>query len=246
MAVDSPGGETGPANLGLDGPARRLIGVFLFPVRTFRSIARRPGWLLPLVLWTAFSFIVGELVLSRTDWESVIRRGSARRQQSLSDSQIDAAVERSRRLAWVFDVFAALTPTVVALVTAGALWAACEAFGWDLRFRQSFGVTTHAFLPGILASLALFAMLWGRDTIDPRGLDDLVPTSPGLLVDRQAAPALHSLLSSLDLLSIWTMALLVIGLSEATGAPRRRMAGLVVGLWALYVLGKAGVAALFA
>jgi hypothetical protein len=245
MGEDAAGRLPEAVAVGPDGAAARLIGVFLFPVRTFRSIARRPGWVLPLALWTALSFLVGELVLARTDWDSVIRRGVARRQQTLSDSQIDAAVERSRRLSWVFDVFAAVTPAVVALATAGALWAACEAFGWELRFRQSLGVTVHAFLPGILASLALLAMLWGRDTIDPQSLGDLIPTSAGPLVEREAAPALHSLLSSLDLLSFWTMALLVLGLSEATGAPRRRMAGLVLGLWALYVLGKAGVTALF-
>jgi hypothetical protein len=122
---------------------------------------------------------------------------------------------------------------------------ACQAFGWELRFRQSLGVTAHAFLPGILISVALLGLLWTRGTIDPRSLGDLIPTSAGPLVDRRAAPALHSLLSSVDLVSFWTMALLVLGLSEATKAPRGRMTGLVLGLWGLYVLGKAGVAALF-
>jgi hypothetical protein len=65
-------------------------------------------------------------------------------------------------------------------------------------------------------------------------------------VDRQSAPGLHSLLASVDVLSFWTMALLVLGLSEATGVRKGRMAGLVLGLWGLYVLGKAGVAILLA
>jgi hypothetical protein len=246
MGGGPPAGTPERAAIGPEGPASRLIGVFLFPVRTFRSIARRPGWVLPLALWTAFSFLAGQLVLARTDWETVIRQRVAGRQPTASRSQIAAAAQRSRRIAWIFDVFAVVTPTVVALTTAGVLWAACQAFGWEVRFRQSLGVTAHAFVPGILASAALLAVLWGRDTIDPRSLGDLIPTSPGPLVDRQTAPLLHCLLSSFDLLSAWTMALLVLGLSEATGAPGRRMAGLVVGLWALYVLGKLGVTALFA
>jgi hypothetical protein len=46
-------------------------------------------------------------------------------------------------------------------------------------------------------------------------------------------------------MSFWTMVLLVLGFSSATGAPRGRMAALVLGLWGVYVLGKTGVAVLF-
>jgi hypothetical protein len=42
------------------------------------------------------------------------------------------------------------------------------------------------------------------------------------------------------------MALMVLGLAAAANASRRRVAILVVSLWALFVLGKAGVTALFA
>jgi hypothetical protein len=88
-------------------------------------------------------------------------------------------------------------------------------------------------------------LLWGRSTIDPQGLDDVLRTSPAFLVSRQADKTLHSLLGSLDLLSFWTMGLLVLGLSAATSARRGRMAILVVSLWGLYVLGKAGLGIVF-
>ncbi len=223
----------------------RLFGVFVSPVRTFAGIARRPGWLLPLALWTALSFLLGELVLSRTDWRTVIREGASRREQKLTDRQLDALVERSRRLSWLFEVFAAVTPALLTLATAGALWVACQAFGWELEFRQSFGVTAHAFLPGIVASIALLALLWNRHTIDPGTVDALLPTNPGFLVDRRTDPTLHAMLSSLDLLSLWTIGLLVVGLSAATGTARGRVAALVASLWGLYVVGKAGITALF-
>lgn len=234
-----------PPSPGPDGALGRLVGAFVSPVRTFGAIAQKPTFLAPLVLWTALSFLVSELVLSRTDWRSVIVEGSARREQKLTEKQIDQAVEGSRRFQWVFEVFAAAAPAAVAVITAGALWMACQAFGWDVRFRQSLGVTSHAFLPSILAAIALFAVLWGRPTIDPQGLDDVLRTSPAFLVSAHADKTLHGLLASLDLLSFWTMALLVIGLSAAAKTSRGRMAALVVSLWGLYVLGKAGVTALF-
>jgi hypothetical protein len=93
--------------------------------------------------------------------------------------------------------------------------------------------------------VALLAMLWNRDSIDPGTVGDLLPTNPGVLVSAKTAKTLHSLLSTLDLMSFWTMGLLVLGLSAATGASQGRMAGLILGLWGLYVLGKAGVTAIF-
>ena len=63
-------------------------------------------------------------------------------------------------------------------------------------------------------------------------------------MDPRADKVLHSLAASVDLFAFWAMALLVLGLSAAAGASRRRMAILVGSLWLLFVLGKAGVAAL--
>ncbi|HWZ84787.1 MAG TPA: YIP1 family protein [Thermoanaerobaculia bacterium] len=234
-----------PPSPGPDSALGRLVGAFVSPVRTFAAIAAKPTFLVPLVLWTALSFLVSELVLSRTDWRSVIVESSSHREQKLTDAQIDQAVEGSRKFAWLWEVIAVAVPTIIAVITAGALWMACQAFGWELRFRQSLGVTAHAYLPGVVASIAMFAILWGRSTIDPQSLDDILRTNPGFLVSRHADKTLHSLLSSFDLLSFWTMGLLVLGLSAAAKASRGRMAALVLSLWGLYVLGKTGLGILF-
>jgi Yip1 domain len=234
-----------PARPGPDSAVGRLVGTIFFPVRAFASIAARPTFLAPLVLWTGLSFLVSELVISRTDWRSTIVEGASRREQKLTEAQVDQIAESSRRFAWVFEVIAAAAPVLIAAITAGALWVGCQAFGWELRFRQSLGVVVHAFLPSVLASLALFVVLWGRPTIDPQSLDEALRTNPSFLVSRHTDKALHSLLASVDLLSFWSMALMVIGLSAATRVSRGRVAALVLSLWGLYVLGKAGLGIVF-
>jgi len=235
-----------PAAEGPDSALGRLVGAFVSPSRTFAAIAARPTWLAPLLLWMSLSFLVGEIVVARTDWGSVIREGASRREQKLTDPQIDDAVARSTRFSWIFEIFAAAAPAIVAGATAAALWLSCQAFGWEIRFRQSFGVTLHAFLPSVVASVVLLGMLWNRATIDPQTVGDLLPTNPGVGVNARSQATLHALLSSLDVLSFWTMGLLVLGLSAATRAPRARVAMMVLVLWGLFVLGKAGVAAIFA
>jgi hypothetical protein len=241
----SPAAAAPDAVPGPDSALARIVGAFVFPATSFRAIARRPTWLVPLVIWTALSFLVSELVLSRSDWRTVIVESAAHRDQKLTDAQMEEAVERTKKFGWVFDVFAVVVPTLLVGGTAGTLWLACQAFGWEIRFPQAFGVTAHAFLPSIAGAAVVLGLLWGRQTVDPQSLGDLLHTSPAFLVSPRDARVTHSLLSSLDILSFWTMGLLVVGLSTAARAPRGRMAALVVGLWGLYVLGKTGIVALF-
>ena len=222
----------------------RLVGVFFSPVRTFASIAAKPTWLLPVAISCGLSLPLMELINSKTDWSSVITARLAKSGRTLTEAQLEGAIEQTRRMAWVFDVIAVLIPIVVVMAVAAVFWGACQAFGWEVRFRQSLGVTSHAFFPGVLGVLGLAVALWSRTTVDPQKAWDAVPTNLGYLAGGADAVT-HGLLQSIDLFSFWTMALLVLGLSFAAKASRGRMAALVVSLWALYVLGKAGATALF-
>jgi len=222
----------------------RFLGVFVSPQRTFAAIAERPTWIPPVAIATGLALPLSELILSRTDWRSVVTERLAKSGRRLSESQMDAAVEQMRRLSWVWDILAVLAPVAIVLCVAAVLWAACQAFGWEVRFRQSLGITAHSFLPSTLGSIALIGILWNRDTIDPGAVSDALHTNLGFLVSARSDPVLHGLLSSVDLFSFWAMGLMVLGLSAAAKASRARVAALVGSIWALYVLGKAGVGAL--
>jgi hypothetical protein len=233
------------AAAGAESGLARLAGVFVAPARTFWSIARRPTWILPFVIGAALAVPMTELVMSKMDMRAEITRSTEKRGQKLSDEQMERAVEQTRRMTPVFDLFGLVVVSAVTFGTAAVLWGACQAFGWDVRFKQSLGVTTHAFLPQTLATGVLMAVLWNRDTVDKATMGDTLRTNLGFLADAHRDPVGHSLLSSVDAVSLWVMALLVLGLAAAANASRRRVAILVVSLWALFVLGKAGLAALF-
>jgi len=222
----------------------RLVGVFVSPARTFESIASRPTWILPVAIGAGLSLPLSELILSKTDWRAVVTAQIAKSGRTLTEAQLDGAVEQARRLSWLWDVLAVAAPVVLTFVIAAVLWAACRAFGWEVRYPQSVGVTAHAFFPGVLYSLGLAAAIWNRPTVDPQKVGDLLPTNLGYFA-AGADRVTHGLLSSIDLFSFWTMALLVLGLSAAARTSRGRMAVLVVSLWALYVLGKTGATAVF-
>jgi hypothetical protein len=236
--------EVWPEPAGSDSAWRRLLGVFVSPVRTFAAIAEKPTGLPPVAIAAGLTLPVSELILSKTDWRATMAQRMEKGGRRLSETQMDAAVQQMRKLTWLFDIFAVAVPILVVLAVAGALWAACQAFGWEVRFRQSLGVTSHAFLPGVLASVGLLAALWDRAPIDPAKVGDVLHTNLGFLADAHEESVVHGLLASIDVFSFWTMALLVIGMSAAAKTSRGRMTALVVTLWALFVLGKAGVNAL--
>jgi hypothetical protein len=56
---------------------------------------------------------------------------------------------------------------------------------------------------------------------------------------------LHSLAQSIDVFSIWSLVLFVIGYSAAAKISRKAAAGVIVTLWAVYVLAKSALAGVF-
>lgn len=235
-----------PVAPGADSALGRIVGVFLAPARTFASIARRPGFVVPLLIATVLSVIATAVLLPRMDLESAIREQMAARDEVVSEERIEKIVETQKRFSGLVYVWGTLAPTVISLLLAGIFWLSFKAFGWDHTFKQSLGVTAHGYLPNCLAAILLIFFAMRLDKFNPADLGDLVRSNPAFLVDRRENPVLHSLLQSFDVFSIWSLVLLVIGYSIAAKVSRGKAASIVVSLWALYVIGKAGFTALFA
>jgi hypothetical protein len=228
-----------------DSALARIPGVFVSPGKTFEAIARRPTWVLPMILWVLASISVSMVLLPRMDYEKMTRDRIEKSGRTIPEDQIQSMIDRSRQFAPVFAYGGSVVaPFGIALLTAVILWGAFRAFGWDATFSQGFGATVHAFLPSVLGSILLIALLSRQERVDPSAMGDLLRSNLGFLVPRDNK-VLHALLSSIDLFSFWTIALLVIGFSAAARIRKGPAAAVIVTLWALYVLGKAGLAAVF-
>jgi hypothetical protein len=116
---------------------------------------------------------------------------------------------------------AGIAPLVTCLIVAVVCWGAFKAFGWDLTFLQDFGVTAHAFVPGILGAALLLPILASRESVDPEAMGDMLRSNPGFLVDRNSSKILHSLLQSIGVFSFWSLALLTTGSRRRQGSRAR-------------------------
>lgn len=228
-----------------DSPLARVAGVFASPGPTFASIARRPGWVLPLVISTVLSLAATAAIVPRIDFDAAVRERLAARDQSIPEDRVEQIVAAQKKFGgFIAYVSGLLAPTLITLLLALVFWTSFKAFGWEVTFRKSLGVTAHALLPSIGASMLLIFFATRLDLINPGDIGDLTHTNLGFLVDRHANPVLHSLLGSVDVISIWVFALLVIGFAIAANVSRKKAALLIGALWAIYVLGKAGFTAL--
>jgi hypothetical protein len=228
----------------------RIFGVLFSPKATFESIARRPTWLLPLVLLCiAESAIVG-VYGRRVGWRSLIEKQLTNNSQfqALSpaeqESRIQIALKYAPTIAYVEVI---LGPFVVALILAGVFWLIFNmAVGAKIGFRTSLAVVSYGLVPGIVGSLIgiLILLLKDPSTVD---LQHLIASNAGAFLSSDSSKWLVALLSSVDLFVFWEMILLAFGYSAA--APKKVSFGgalvWIFVLWLLVVMIRVGFAAAF-
>ena len=95
----------------------------------------------------ALSLGITAMLLPRIDWEKMTRERLEKSGQTVTDEKVQSAVVQGKKVGGVISYgIGAISPWVVALVTAVVIWGSFKAFGWDSSFKAALGVTSHAFL----------------------------------------------------------------------------------------------------
>lgn len=229
-----------PAKSGLD----RVVDVFFAPVPTFRDIARQPDFLVPLLVVLIVSIIAAVIIAPRVDFASSMREQMAQANKNMSDEDIDRVVRFSSAFARAMVYVSPLLNLIIFAVIAGVLLLAFRLFGGEGTFKQAYSVTAYAWMPLVISSIIGIVVLLTRGEVNADELNNLVRSNPGFLVDMKANPMAYALLSSLDLFTIWTIVLFIIGFSSVSKLSRGKSAAIVVTLWVVMVVFKVGFAAL--
>jgi hypothetical protein len=116
-----------------------------------------------------------------------------------------------------------------------------------VRFKQVFAIMCYASLPGLIFTvLAITVMLLKNP--DDFNLQNPLVFNPGAFMDPQSTSKfLHSIASSLDLFTVWTILLIAVGL-KAAGGRKLSFGGSLAAValpWAIWVLVRASLAGLF-
>jgi hypothetical protein len=226
---------------------QRLLGVFISPGETFEDVARKPGFWAPLIAIVLGALAVIETMLWKIGLERIVRMqleqgGQASR---MSPDQIDQAVRMGVRIGGITThVFGILGPPIVLLIIAGlGLLILNPILGAQAKFKTVFSLVCYADLISLLGSLMAVAMILFGDP-EQFNAENPVPSNVGFFLNpHEVSKPLYSLASSADILTIWLLILLGVGLSKATGGKVKPLPIflLYVGIWLVWVLGKAGL-----
>jgi hypothetical protein len=226
----------------------RLAGVFFEPGKVFADLAGKPRWLVPILI----SIIIGlgfvYALNSRIGWDQTIRQGMAAnpRTADMTPAQREQAIQTGAKFAAIVSwAGAILGPPFFVLAIAGILTGLFNALlGTELKFSQMFSITAYATLVRVIFSLLIILLIYLKP---PEDFDiRFNPFSIGGYLSRADTPKfLMSLLTSIDLFSIWTVVLLAIGFSVASKKLSFGKCLMAIAIpWLVAVVAMAGLASM--
>jgi hypothetical protein len=233
---------------------QRLANMFTAPSKTFLDIkAGHKSWWLPFIIYAVLGFafygVVNSKVGMRQVSENQIKLSPKTEEQmaQLTPEQreqrmkISTAITQGIFLAG--PVFILLMGAVISLVLLGTI---NFAFGGKAKFGSVFAVWMYAMMPSCIKTILGIVVLFAGTAPDSFNIKNFAPTNLGAFMNpMDTNPGLYSFASSIDFVTIWTLALVGIGVAIVAGT--KRSSGYIAsfGWWALLVIGGAGVAAAF-
>jgi hypothetical protein len=231
-APPAPGAEPNPNSF------QRIIGVLFSPDATFASIARRPDWVVPLVLLLLVSLAAGFIMAPHIDFGAAARE-SMEQNKNATPEQIEKAVRISGSIGKVLTYISPVLSLIGLLVIAGVVLLAFRIFGGEGDFKQAFSVVCYSSIPTIIKSVVTLIIIVAKGGMIPaQALATLVRSNLGFLVDYKTNPMAFALLSSFDIFSVWFLALMIIGFSYVARVSKVKAAVTIISLWVLVLLLK--------
>jgi hypothetical protein len=219
-------------------PFQRIAGVFIAPVETFQSIARRPDVLVPLIIQMNVSLAAGWMIASRVDFNDLAHQAmeSNPRMAEMPREQADRMIRFTASTMKVTTYVSPILSLIGLLIIAGGLLLGVRAMGGEGNFKQAFSVATYGWYPRLIKSVISLIVLMNRKSITIFDLQDPVRSNLGFLFDPKTKPLMFALVSSFDIFALWSLALYVIGFSAISRLSRGKTAAVVLILWLVVCL----------
>jgi hypothetical protein len=233
------------------GEFSRIVGVFFEPTKTFKDIAERPTWIVPMILVILAVIGVTTVMSQRIGWDRILRHQmeTSSRAQQMSAEQREQQLAISEKFASVGAYVGALIGVPVAdlIIAAVLLGIAGGLMGGGMRFKQVFAVVCYSGLPGIVSAILTVVVIFLKNPDDFNVQNPLAFNLGAFMDPNTASKFVYSLATSLDLLVFWMILLIATGLKAAAGKKLTFTGALMAVLlpWAVWVLGKAAVAGAF-
>lgn len=217
----------------------RLTGVFFSPTATFRDIARRPSWVIPLAVLILISIGLSVTLAKHVDWVEVAKdqiaksKFASRQVDQLPEAQKDKVYEQAATRTKVIRYVRGFVGwPLLLLFTAAIYFGAFKLIGGArINFATAFAISAFAHLPVGLKELISIpvALLKDPASFDP---ENFLASNPAAIFGSDLAAWQLVPLTFLDIFTLWALILLAIGFSAADPkkVPLGKSLGIVVGV----------------
>lgn len=233
----------------------RVGNTFVAPSKTFEDIRRgNRSWWLPFILLALFSYLFFAVISQKVGIQQVV--DNQIRMNPKAQEQLAAVTpeqrERANRLSTGFTEGALLAGPLIgmlgaAIVSLGLLGTINFIFGGRAQYGQIFAVSYYAWLPSIVKYLLGMIVIYAGIAPETFNIKNFAPTNAAaLFMDPTSAnKALYALASSLDIVTIWVLVLMGMGIATVAGVKRSSGYIAVFSWWVIFVLIGVGWAAAF-
>jgi Yip1 domain len=229
----------------------RVVDTFIEPSKTFHDIKRSRSWWLPFVIIAVLGYVFCCVAVQHVGWDSLATNVLKSQPKNAERLEKGTPAEQAQLLGVTkgfIEGFMAGGPVVLLVINALfalILWG-CFAFllGGTTSYGEMFAVSIFASLPAALATLIAIATVLASDP-QTYNLNLPSPATLAYFLDASSPAWLISIGKSLDIFSLWSLALSGFGAAIVAKVKPMRGVLLVFGLWLLFVIVKTGIAAAF-
>ena len=222
-------------------PFGRIIGIFFSPKTTFEDIARKPSWILPVVISTILSIIAIVALNQRMNWRDYVSQQMEKspRASQLSSEQKQQQIEGGAKFTpIILYVAGVIGPILSVLIIGGVMMLAYNLLaGAGATYSQSLSITAHAFMVS-LVSTPLFLLVVFLKPFSTVDVENPVASNLAAFLPDDAAKWLVALCKSIDIFSIWILILIAIGFAAVN--PRKLKSAkpfvIVFSVWGVFVV----------
>ncbi len=231
-------------------PKDSFWNIFLEPAKCFEALNVKPAFVVPIILCILLSFANSFVILNKMDMGQVMRTQieSSPAADQLEEEQIADQIQMMAKFTKISMVVAPLIiiPLMILLIS-GLILLGIYVTGSETVFKKIFAVAANSlfFYTAISVILSITVIMVAADP-NTINVQNPVFTNPAGLVDLKESKVLYTFLSNLDVLILYTIYLIGLGLSKVATKCSVTKGVCLIGFWyVIYALGKTGLSAIF-
>jgi Yip1 domain len=229
----------------------RVVNTFVAPSRTFADVLRDRSWWLPFLLTVVITYLFFWAAATKVGFHQLainsINESPSRAAQfeklnaQQQETQLSVAATFTKGIFIAWPILSLIIVSVFSLI----LWGCLKVPGGQADFTGIFAVLMYAGLIPLVKLVLAIIVLFAAGDASGFNINNPIPTNGGFFLDASSAHWLKSLLTSLDVITVWNLLVVSIGCAIVSKIKKGPAMAVVFGLWFVVVLCGVALAAMF-